>query len=114
MKKNVISGAIERIKHQKHTPISPCSVDDKGNINLCTAASVAFAGLLSVYGQEAATNFENALKQKRDVELLYSTFDKLGWERQICSTMKIFNDSVHPDKRTEEVIRFLSSYSVEA
>jgi hypothetical protein len=105
----IIDRAIDRLKTQGPTPLSPCAVSDEGIIQLCTAAAVASAGLELRHGVSASMIFEETLATTRDTTALYETFALLSLPRALCETMKIYNDSVPSATRQDAVVKFLDS-----
>jgi hypothetical protein len=104
---SVIAQAIRRLRNQGMTPRSPCDVDVAGQVRLCTAAAVAAAGLEQRFGAEASQEFERQLLRAQAFDPLYDAFARLAFPRSLCETLKIYNDSVAPERRREAVIEFL-------
>lgn len=100
--------AVEIIRAQGYTPMSPCSVDEQGNLHLCAAAAVAAAGLQLYLGEEARLDFEQSLAESHEMAMVEKAFERLGWDKSICNQVLQRNNSFHDAERTSRVAQMLS------
>ena len=106
---NAFSIAIERLKTQGPTPISPCSENGDGRLLLCAAAAVAAAGFEMSGGRDGREAFESDLREKPEGGRVQAAFRQLGWPIRTCKLIFHYNDSLPAATRQNGVIEYLTS-----
>jgi len=109
MNRTVFSQSLELYFKQRLSPLSPGQLDENGTPQLCAAAMLAYAGLLNEYGLQKADEFSKIVCVAQDSNLIFETFDKLGWDKKLCSDALVTNDTRHTLYRKDEVINYFKS-----
>jgi hypothetical protein len=95
------AGAI--LTSQSFVPLSPAATGVNGDICLCAAASLAFAGIETEFGSAAADEFRATICSMSS-KGLEEVFERLGWTPSLCAAIREPNDAASPDDRLGLVI----------
>lgn len=91
------SSALAIAKQQGFLPNSPAEIRN-GELQLCAAACVAYAGLkLRSPGQERDLYF--SLMDRSDKQTVLDAFAKLGLSPESCQRAMVINDQTEPEHR---------------
>jgi len=107
-KNAIIAVALKRMASQLYVPRSPADFDEEGEITLCAAACLAFAGLSVTESPSEARAFERRIADSRDSGLIESAFEQIGWSKSSCNYWMQQNDVTPPDVRKREMLRMLA------
>jgi hypothetical protein len=109
MQSYIVKLAAERFAVQQIAPKSPCAFTANGDLALCAAAMLAWAGLTVRHGAAEAQQFEKRLAASGSKSLLEDTFQRLGWSAEQCRRVLEFNDSAAAPERKPKILGFFAS-----
>lgn len=98
---------------QLESPVSPGKADESGRVSLCAAAAIAAAGAEACYGASGRRQFESVVVSSATKDVLFKTFEELGWDADVCAKTVGYNDACPTEVRRESVLRFLAGGLVE-
>lgn len=104
---SVIISAIDKINSQALLPTSPVGQDAIGNMVLCAAACLAYAGFKIHQSSIKSDTFERRLYINRDYQTVFEAFKELGWSEISCTEWMTYNDSIHVTERKKKIIEKL-------
>lgn len=104
----VLMRAMDIYSTQLESPVSPGRADEHGQVSLCAAAAIAAAGVEMCHGAADRRRFESAVVNSASKDVLFKTFEGLGWDAGVCARTVGFNDACPTDVRRESVLRFLA------
>ena len=99
----LVKRAREIVLAQRAVPMSPAAYTSEGDIVLCAAACLAYAGLERRDGPIAAVSWAHALARCGSTRELVEAFTELGWDVEMCREKIDFNDRMPADARQQEV-----------
>ena len=105
--RQVLIRAMDIYSGQPESPKSPGTVDGEGRVSLCAAAVVAAAGVEMRNGAVSRQRFESAVVSSPSKEVLFETFEMLGWSAGVCAKTVLFNDACPEALRREAVLNLL-------
>lgn len=104
----VLMRAMDIYSTQFESPVSPGSADESGHVSLCAAAAIAAAGIEARYGAVGRQQFESAVVSSAAKDVLFKTFEELGWDAGVCARTVGYNDACPTEVRRESVLGFLA------
>jgi hypothetical protein len=108
---NSVRTAGALLASQSFVPLSPATRDDSGRVCLCAAAMLASAGLRTKVSLRKAQEFDMELAETKSKDLVYHTFERLGWPAELCREMMDRNDTSATERRREVVASLLQNLS---
>ncbi len=107
--RNVVQQAIQTIKTQGPTPITPGEMRSDGGVALCAAAALAAAGLKHARLPERLKQFEEEIVAAKSKDSIRRVFAELGWPVALCERSMAKNDGFASTVRREGVLQYLQS-----
>lgn len=92
---------------QPHAPVSPGDVDDGGRVSFCAAAAIAAAGIEIFEGSAERQRFATSITESGSSDELFATFERFGWDAQLCAATVGFNDATPDHERRGRILDFL-------
>lgn len=99
-------------QRQGYLPNSPGEYSSTGEVQLCAAACIAYAGL-KLKEPSNAKKFSEKIGQSRDKNIIIDAFKNLGLSESVCASVLALNDASHPEERLDMLIGLLNCYEEE-
>jgi hypothetical protein len=109
----ILETAKSRVSQQPYLPLSPVGVTADGDVMLCAAACLAFAGLQVLGSVTEARRFQSKLAETRDSQIVEAAFARLGWKEEACHDFMNKNDASPSSARKDLVLGMLGRISAE-
>lgn len=98
--------AISIAKNQQYLPNSPGEITRDGDIFMCAAACIAYAGL-DFIDRQKAEEFKKEISKNLSKQTVRNAYSFLGLSEKSCDETMLINDQYSSDKRIEILIQML-------
>lgn len=91
--------AVEIANSQGYLADSPAEINNNGNITLCAAACLAYAGIEIEDGDLCAEEFSRKLVAEKKKSEIIEVFKRFGWGSNFGNFIVVMNDKTKREQR---------------